>query len=73
MKVSDKPLHTLKVHEAGCLVAAICEGQLFVYFSVKGWPAQNYLFTGGNVALLELAEGLPSAHRNDKISVTALR
>ena len=31
MKVSDEPLHTLKVHEAGCLVATGCEGQLFVY------------------------------------------
>ena len=27
---------------------------------------------GGNVALLELAEGLASAHRNDKTSVTAV-
>ena len=52
IKVSDEPLHTLKVHEAGCLVATGCEG--------------------GNVALLELAEGLASAHRNDKTSVTAV-
>jgi hypothetical protein len=28
---------------------------------------------GGNVALIELAEGLASAHRNDKTSVTAVR
>ena len=27
---------------------------------------------GGNVALIELAEGLASAHRNDKTSVTAV-
>ena len=53
IKVSDDPLHTLKVHEGGCLVATGCEG--------------------GNVALLELAEGLASAHRNDKTSVTAVR
>lgn len=52
IKVSDDPLHTLKVHEGGCLVATGCEG--------------------GNVALLELAEGLASAHRNDKTSVTAV-
>jgi len=52
IKVSDDALHTLKVHEGGCLVATGCEG--------------------GNVALLELAEGLASAHRNDKTSVTAV-
>ena len=52
VKVSDEPLHTLKVHEGGCLVATGCDG--------------------GNVALLELAEGLASAHRNDKTSVTAV-
>ena len=74
MKVSDEPLHTLKVHEAGCLVATGCEGQLPIcLFSVKWQHAQNYLIIGGNVALLELAEGLASAHRNDKTSVTAVK
>ena len=43
LKVADEPLHCLKVHEGGCLVATGCDG--------------------GNVALLELAEGLASAHR----------
>ena len=52
IKVADEPLHCLKVHEAGCLVATGCDG--------------------GNVALLELAEGLASAHRNDKTSVAAV-
>ena len=53
IKVADEPLHCLKVHEAGCLVATGCDG--------------------GNVSLLELAEGLASAHRNDKTSVAAVR
>ena len=51
-QVTDEPLHTLKVHESGILVATGCEG--------------------GNVALMELTEGLASANRNDKTAVTAM-
>ena len=52
MQVTDEPLHTLKVHESGVLVATGCEG--------------------GNVALMELTDGLASANRNDKTAVTAM-
>ena len=51
-QVTDEPLHTLKVHESGVLVATGCEG--------------------GNVALMELTDGLASANRNDKTAVTAM-
>ena len=51
-QVTDEPLHTVKLHESGVLVATGCEG--------------------GNVALMELTEGLASANRNDKTAVTAM-
>ena len=51
-QVTDNPLHTVKVHESGVLVATGCED--------------------GNVALMELTEGLASSNRNDKTAVTAM-
>ena len=44
MKVSDEPLHTLKVHEAGCLVATGCEGQLICQLFVS-FTSNNTLKT----------------------------
>ena len=53
IKVSDEPLHCLRLHESGLLVATGSDD--------------------GNVALMQLTQGLASAHRNDKTAVTAVR
>ena len=52
IKVSDEPLHCLRVQESGLFVATGSDD--------------------GNVALMQLTQGLASAHRNDKTAVTAV-